>query len=175
VSFPFSVFSRHANRSEALGAGDSGAWVVDHLSGELYGHLVASDAFGIGYVVPIQDVFQDIKLRLSLEAVKLPEPKNIQPDSSSKKTGADLLYRLAMDVLSSGQPSTKNQTEIDDLKNSIPSFSLPPTPSSSSSTDRQRPLSPEVRQQSISEDIDSGYSSWSNSPQLSAPFKPLRQ
>jgi hypothetical protein len=53
-------------------SGDSGAWVVDYLTGELYGHLIASDVFGVAYVIPINDIFQDIQLRLSLEGVKLP-------------------------------------------------------------------------------------------------------
>jgi hypothetical protein len=53
-------------------SGDSGAWVVDYLTGELYGHLVASDVFGVAYVIPINDIFQDIQRRLSLEGVKLP-------------------------------------------------------------------------------------------------------
>ena len=52
--------------------GDSGAWVVDSASNQLYGHVVASDVFGVSYVVPASDVFTDIQLRLCLKAVKLP-------------------------------------------------------------------------------------------------------
>lgn len=52
-------------------AGDSGAWVIDPVTNELYGHVVASDVFGIAYVIPIDDIFKDIKLRLSLKAIKL--------------------------------------------------------------------------------------------------------
>jgi hypothetical protein len=57
-------------------SGDSGAWVVDYLTGELYGHLIASDVFGVAYVIPINDIFQDIQLRLSLEGVELPAGHN---------------------------------------------------------------------------------------------------
>jgi hypothetical protein len=32
---------------------NSGSWVVDALSYEVYGHLVASDAFREGYVIPL--------------------------------------------------------------------------------------------------------------------------
>lgn len=56
----------------ALKPGDSGAWVVDDTTNEVYGHIVASDVFGVAYVVPIEDIFEDIKLRLSLEVVDLP-------------------------------------------------------------------------------------------------------
>lgn len=49
-------------------AGDSGAWVVDILTNELYGHVIASDVFGTAYVVPIHDIFKAIKIQLSLQA-----------------------------------------------------------------------------------------------------------
>ena len=52
-------------------AGDSGAWVVDPLTSELYGHVVASDVFGIACVIPIEDIFKAIKTQLSLQAIRL--------------------------------------------------------------------------------------------------------
>ncbi|PQE19035.1 Ankyrin repeat domain-containing 52 protein [Rutstroemia sp. NJR-2017a WRK4] len=58
--------------STVLQPGDSGAWVVDDITNEVYGHVVASDVFGRAYVVPINDIFEDIKRRLSLEMVTLP-------------------------------------------------------------------------------------------------------
>jgi hypothetical protein len=58
--------------STALKPGDSGAWVVDDITDEVYGQVVASDVFGGAYVVPINDIFEDIKVRLSLETVGLP-------------------------------------------------------------------------------------------------------
>jgi len=65
----------------ALSPGDSGAWVVDY-NGGLYGHVIASDVFGSSYVVPMADIFQDIKLRLSLENIKLPaHAVKVPPDS----------------------------------------------------------------------------------------------
>jgi hypothetical protein len=47
-----------------LVAGDSGAWVVDPATNQLYGHVVASDVFGTAYVIPIHDIFKDMKLQL---------------------------------------------------------------------------------------------------------------
>ncbi|KAH8592678.1 hypothetical protein B0O99DRAFT_597106 [Bisporella sp. PMI_857] len=58
-------------------AGDSGAWVVDFVPGKVYGHVVASDVFGRGYVVPICDSFEDIKNRLSADLVSLPSRPDI--------------------------------------------------------------------------------------------------
>ncbi|KAH7121744.1 hypothetical protein B0J13DRAFT_648496 [Dactylonectria estremocensis] len=47
--------------------GDSGSWVVDAETLELYGHLVASDIFNSGYVMPVSDVFSDIKQQLGAD------------------------------------------------------------------------------------------------------------
>ncbi|KAI0458939.1 hypothetical protein F5B21DRAFT_527756 [Xylaria acuta] len=52
--------------------GDSGSWVVDAKSFEVYGQLVASDMFGGGYVIPMADVFSDIKSHLGAQTVELP-------------------------------------------------------------------------------------------------------
>lgn len=44
--------------------GDCGAWVIDTTTGILYGHLVAGNLqLGIGYVMPIHLVFNDIRSR----------------------------------------------------------------------------------------------------------------
>lgn len=41
------------------------------MSRKVYGHVVASDVFGRGYVVPIGDSFEDIKNRLYAHSVSL--------------------------------------------------------------------------------------------------------
>jgi hypothetical protein len=56
-----------------LKAGDSGAWVVDCLSQEVYGHVVASDIFGEIFVVPMDQTFRDIKRATYAHSVKLPQ------------------------------------------------------------------------------------------------------
>lgn len=38
---------------------------------EVYGHLVATDVFGNGYVIPIHETLEDIKRRLDVESVTL--------------------------------------------------------------------------------------------------------
>jgi hypothetical protein len=57
--------------------GDSGGWVVDEISHEVYGHLIAADLFGDGYVVPLLDSLEDIKERLGAQLVDFP-PSNDQ-------------------------------------------------------------------------------------------------
>jgi hypothetical protein len=54
-----------------LQPGDSGAWVVDAETNEVYGHVIASDVFGRAYVIPIADIFLDIHDRLSAQSVCL--------------------------------------------------------------------------------------------------------
>ncbi|PVH73640.1 hypothetical protein DL98DRAFT_594829 [Cadophora sp. DSE1049] len=55
--------------------GDSGSWVIDASTNEVYGHIVASDIFGRAYVIPLSDVFSDIKSRLSLADVFFSPPR----------------------------------------------------------------------------------------------------
>ncbi|KAH8599530.1 hypothetical protein B0O99DRAFT_495741, partial [Bisporella sp. PMI_857] len=40
--------------------GDSGAWVTDNETHEVYGHVVASEAFGRAHIIPMNDIFGDI-------------------------------------------------------------------------------------------------------------------
>lgn len=51
--------------------GDSGAWVVNDSSLEVHGHIVAGDAFGEVYVVPLWDTFDDIKREMNAMSVSL--------------------------------------------------------------------------------------------------------
>jgi hypothetical protein len=63
-----------------LQLGDSGAWVVNTQTKEVHGHIVASDIFGRGYVVPLCDTFEDVKQSLSAQSVLLPTAElDLQP------------------------------------------------------------------------------------------------
>ena len=72
----------------ALKKGDSGAWVTDSETQEVYGHIVASEAFGRAHVIPMNDIFSDIKTRLSLSAVGLASQDEIW-SVLSIETGSD--------------------------------------------------------------------------------------
>ena len=73
---------RHRTHSEhhliilVLNAGDCGSWVVDLSTCEVYGHIVASDAMGDTYVVPLDATLRDMKKRLQA-AVSLPTEADI--------------------------------------------------------------------------------------------------
>lgn len=53
-------------------SGDSGSWVVDASTYEVYGHVVATDAFGEAYVIPLRDTLRQMKKQLDVESVSLP-------------------------------------------------------------------------------------------------------
>lgn len=59
-----------------LNAGDCGSWVVDQSTCEVYGHVVASDAMGDTYVVPLNATLQDMERKLRA-AVFLPTEADI--------------------------------------------------------------------------------------------------
>ncbi|QPC77962.1 hypothetical protein HYE68_008714 [Fusarium pseudograminearum] len=46
--------------------GDSGSWVVDASTMEVYGHLVATDMLSSSYVIPLVDIIEDINIQTSL-------------------------------------------------------------------------------------------------------------
>ncbi|KAK3349879.1 hypothetical protein B0T25DRAFT_549121 [Lasiosphaeria hispida] len=52
--------------------GDSGSWVANPISMEVYGHVVATDMTGDAYVVPLHSSFAEMKTRLGVESVDLP-------------------------------------------------------------------------------------------------------
>ncbi|KAF3064579.1 hypothetical protein GL218_01954 [Daldinia childiae] len=58
--------------------GDSGSWVIDAESFEVYGQLVASDVLGGAYVIPMSDILGDIKRKFGAKSVELPNRADIQ-------------------------------------------------------------------------------------------------
>lgn len=52
--------------------GDSGSWVIDPLTYEVFGHIVATDMLGDAYVIPLQSIFDDIRTWHDAQSVNLP-------------------------------------------------------------------------------------------------------
>ncbi|XXH00873.1 hypothetical protein Hte_007224 [Hypoxylon texense] len=73
--------------------GDSGSWVVDDETFEVYGQLVASDVLGSGYVVPMEGIMDEIKSQLGAKSVGLPGPSIILYASTIKMAEARDLAR----------------------------------------------------------------------------------
>ncbi|KAF5725225.1 hypothetical protein FMUND_17 [Fusarium mundagurra] len=72
------VHDLHTDPNSPLSPGDSGSWVVDSKTLELYGHIVSVDAFDEAQVMPIHPTLESIKLRLSASRVFLPTAFEIE-------------------------------------------------------------------------------------------------
>ncbi|KAF5869098.1 putative rna binding protein [Botrytis fragariae] len=55
--------------------GDCGSLIVDQVTLEVYGHVVASNPLGEAYVVPLQDTFKQISNTLGAKDLSLPNPR----------------------------------------------------------------------------------------------------
>jgi hypothetical protein len=58
--------------------GDSGSWVVNESILEVVGHIVPTDELGDAYVIPLADVFKDIKRRCHAKSVELASASSIR-------------------------------------------------------------------------------------------------
>lgn len=81
-------FSKTQLIFQVLNAGDCGSWVVDPSTFEVYGHVVASDAMGDTYVVPLDATLRDMERKLEA-AVSLPTEADIHTwlAQNNKSTG----------------------------------------------------------------------------------------
>lgn len=77
--------------------------MVDSISQEVYGHIVASDIFGEAYIIPFEAAFQDIQKKLGMKAVSLPTPRDVvdwvhlHHDMSSSVYSQDLSVQNSTD------------------------------------------------------------------------------
>ena len=66
--------SANAYRCVDISEGDSGSWVIDSETLEVYGHVVAVDALGGCYVIPLLDVFADVEQLFPGATLRFPQP-----------------------------------------------------------------------------------------------------
>ena len=125
----------------SLDLGDSGSWVIDHCTQEVYGYIVASDVFQDAYVVPFNLAMADIQSATGAAACTLP-------------TDADWSWLRAKYLLSQDSPDSGYASA-----NTTPDASLPATPARGFLTgvaheDECEHTVPGHRQPSNSEQID---------------------
>jgi hypothetical protein len=151
-------------------SGDSGAWVIDYVTGELYGHLVASDVFGTGYVIPIDDVFQDIKLRLSLNEVKLPEGCDMLAATTEVEPEIPVDFEISRDEPDVGTPEPDRTATLVRKRwlfrhHPISNFLLPNVSPSITSSGAISPTSSSLNKSGRDPSLsDSGYPSIHSNP-----------
>ena len=86
-----------------MNAGDCGSWVVDSHTHEVYGHVVASDAFGEAYVIPMKNTFRCIEKQLSAQRVCLPRQHEEQERIGQRvdEPASEAKVESSMDLLGS--------------------------------------------------------------------------
>ncbi|KAK0660863.1 hypothetical protein QBC41DRAFT_368630 [Cercophora samala] len=73
VTLPNFVPGSHlsSGRITKLLPGDSGSWVVNETTHEVYGHVISVDALGEAHVIPLESTLSDIRARLGADEVAL--------------------------------------------------------------------------------------------------------
>ncbi|KAJ4291768.1 hypothetical protein N0V90_009663 [Kalmusia sp. IMI 367209] len=62
--------------------GDSGSLVIDALTGQAYGHVVASDPVGDVYIVPMTETLHQIECMFETKDVRLPDPLRLLTEAA---------------------------------------------------------------------------------------------
>lgn len=142
--------------------------MIDAYSSEVYGHVVASDVFGKVYVVPMEDILQDIKERLKASSVRLAPASHVlakrrshletqQPPTSRPQLAQSNAYSHPNAPHISG---TADENELPDAKLRTHYAMM-----RSETTTPKPPQYPKPESQLP----DSGYSTMHNTPSNSPP------
>ena len=111
---------------ESLSSGDSGSWVIDAVSGDVYGMIVAgSTGLREEYIVPAVDVGQDIQRVLRADMVRLPNWQDVMgshPDSAARRSQAQA---SDMDALGWESDDSVNE-DLSDEDEEVRSFPIKP-------------------------------------------------
>ncbi|KAL2836918.1 hypothetical protein BJY01DRAFT_251712 [Aspergillus pseudoustus] len=93
--------------------GDSGSLVVDHLTNEIYGYVVALNPMGEAYIMPLAPTLTQIKEALGADNASLPDPhllvsKMINNHTIGSESSVVMsILRQALDESLSTSPSTE--------------------------------------------------------------------
>ena len=82
---------------------------MHHAAPELYGHVVATDAFGDAYVIPAPDTLKNIQECMGAAAVTLPTHK----DFTTTTSGEDSNTKSRVDPNSNLEFKTSHQISLD--------------------------------------------------------------
>ncbi|EXJ64909.1 hypothetical protein A1O7_01248 [Cladophialophora yegresii CBS 114405] len=108
------VYTLNLENGAEIRDGDSGSWVLNPSRLEVYGHVIASDAFGSGYIIPMTRSLEDIRQTVDLASVELPTLVDVASKVFSEDFQGDDYADLA--VVSSPPRTPKRPVEQDDFE-----------------------------------------------------------
>lgn len=83
-----------AELTRIVSDGDSGSWVIDPATFEVYGHVVATDMLGDAYVIPLDRTLADIQTFFGAKSVTLPATVDFSIAALEKSSlGSDQLLK----------------------------------------------------------------------------------
>ncbi|KXX76814.1 hypothetical protein MMYC01_201913 [Madurella mycetomatis] len=102
------------DEGQELQDGDSGSWVVNPISKEVYGHVVATDMTGDAYVIPLHRSFEEMRETLGVESVDLPRIADLL-DAALRASAAHDLGSYNSDkraMMIGGWPQERRASEV---------------------------------------------------------------
>ncbi len=97
---------------ESLSSGDSGSWVVDATTGDVYGMIVAgSTALREEYVIPAAEIGQDICRVLRADSVRLPSFEDVMTAHTEERSARP---NLALNDDSTGWETDDSDETLDE-------------------------------------------------------------
>ncbi|KJZ68445.1 hypothetical protein HIM_12170 [Hirsutella minnesotensis 3608] len=148
--------------NKQIADGDSGSWVVNEETLEVYGYVVASDFFGGGYIISMAEAFEDIKANLGLISVLLASSFDVATAERSRYGLTDNSSSALRQNINSGNAA---DNEPDGQHESSPNL---PT----GQTDTHEISSPPLRRRISDIGEDCGAKAWcdSSNPSTDSTF-----
>ncbi|ETI28857.1 hypothetical protein G647_01309 [Cladophialophora carrionii CBS 160.54] len=121
------VYTLNLENGAEIRDGDSGSWILNPSRLEVYGHVVASDIFGAGYVIPMTRSLEDIRQIFDMASVELPTLVDVACKALSTDSLDDEYADSAVLASSSRTPNrpVKDDFEAEEAPDVKPPFSSP--------------------------------------------------
>jgi hypothetical protein len=103
---------------------------VDVTTGEVFGHVVASDDFGEAYVIPLRDIFQDMRRQIPAFLVHIPTSTDIrdwqkqQIENTVTPHQSDSISILKEET-SADSESSQQKGPLPEVSHNLPTFFNP--------------------------------------------------
>ncbi|KAK2699617.1 hypothetical protein QWA68_002020 [Fusarium oxysporum] len=111
----------------SLSPGDSGSWVVDAMTSDVYGHIVSVDAFGEAQVMPIGSTLDSIRMQMNATRVSLPYPYELQLLQEKSRSRAPVNLEVSPVTEACEKQKVTQVTDPEDMKGGQSESSPPST------------------------------------------------